>query len=41
MKFAVIQVLPFLNNPKDRDSSHKMDLDFWDYFGRKKKYFVL
>ena len=34
--FAVIQVLPFLNNPKDLDPSYKMDLDFWDCFGRKK-----
>ena len=33
---AVIQVLPFLNNPKDLDPSYKMDLDFWDCFGRKK-----
>ena len=32
----VIQVLPFLNNPKDLDPSYKMDLDFWDCFGRKK-----
>ena len=35
-KFAVIRVLPFLNNPKDLDLSYKMDLDFWDCFGRKK-----
>ena len=34
--FAVIRVLPFLNNPKDLDPSYKMDLDFWDCFGRKK-----
>ena len=34
--FAVIRVLPFLNNPKDLDPSDKMDLDFWDCFGRKK-----
>ena len=34
--FAVIQVLPFLNNPKDLDLSYKTDLDFWDCFGRKK-----
>ena len=33
---AVIQVLPFLNNPEDLDPSDKMDLDFWDCFGRKK-----
>ena len=34
--FAVIRVLPFLNNPKDLDPSYKTDLDFWDCFGRKK-----
>ena len=34
--FAVIRFLPFLNNPKDLDPSYKMDLDFWDCFGRKK-----
>ena len=34
--FAVIQVLPFLNNPKDLDLSYKTDLDFWDCFGKKK-----
>ena len=34
--FAIVQVLPFLNNPKDLDPSYKMDLDFWDCFGRKK-----
>ena len=34
--FAVIRVLPFLNNPKDLDPSYRMDLDFWDCFGRKK-----
>ena len=33
---ALIQVLPFLNNPKDLDPSFKMDLDFSDCFGRKK-----
>ena len=26
--FAVIQVLPFLNNAKDLDQSCKMDIDF-------------
>ena len=26
---------PFLNSPKDLDPSYKMDLDFWDCFGRK------
>ena len=35
MKFAIIQILPFLNNPKDVDPSFKMDLDFWDCFGKK------
>ena len=34
--FAVIRVLPFLNNPKDLDQSFKTDLDFWGCFGRKK-----
>ena len=33
---AIIQVLPFLNNPKDLDPSYKTDQDFWDCFGRKK-----
>ena len=33
---AIIQGLTFLNNPKDLDPSYKMDLDFWDCFGRKK-----
>ena len=32
----VIRVLPFLNNPKLLDPSYKMDLGFWDCFGRKK-----
>ena len=30
------QVLPFQNNLKDLDPSYKMDLDFWDCFGRKR-----
>ena len=34
--FAIIRVLPFLNNLKDLDPSYKMDLDFWDCFGREK-----
>ena len=29
MKFCYIQILHFLNNPKDLDPSYKMDLDFW------------
>ena len=29
INFAIIRVLPFLNNPKDLDPSYKMDLDFW------------
>ena len=33
--FAIIPILPFLNNPKDLDLSCKMDLDLWDCFGRK------
>ena len=32
----MIQVLPFLHNPKYLDPSYKMDQDFWDCFGRKK-----
>ena len=28
MKVAIIQILPFLNNPKDLYPSDKMDLDF-------------
>ena len=35
-KKRTIQVLPSLNNPKDLDLSYKTDLDFWDYFERKK-----
>ena len=35
-KFAIIQVLPFLNNPKDLDPSYQKNLDFWDCFGRNK-----
>ena len=31
-KFAIIRVLPFLNNPKDLDPSYKTDLDFLDCF---------
>ena len=34
--FAIIWVLPFLNNPKDLDLSYKMNLSFWNCFGRKK-----
>ena len=30
--FAITQVLPFLNNPKDLDLSYKMDPDFLDFF---------
>ena len=33
--FDVIQVLPFLNNPKCLDPPYKMDPDFWNCFGRK------
>ena len=35
MKFCKMRVLPFLNNPNDQDPSYKMDLDFWDCYGRK------
>ena len=34
--FAVIRVLPFLNNPKDLDPSYKMDLDFLGLFWNEK-----
>ena len=34
--FAIIRVVPFLNNSKDLDPSCKMDLDFWDCLGMKK-----
>ena len=34
--FAILQVLPFLNNLKDLDLSYKTDLDLWDCLGRKK-----
>ena len=39
MKFCyntIIQVLPFLNNLKDLDSSYKLDLNVWECFIRKK-----
>ena len=37
MRFCyILQVFPFLNNPKDLVPSYKMDLDFWDCCGRKK-----
>ena len=32
----MIRILPFINNLKDLDPSYKMDLDFWDCFGRGK-----
>ena len=38
--FAIIRVLPFLNNPKYLDPSYKMDLDIWDCFGRKKLHLI-
>ena len=28
INFAMIRVLPFLNNPKDLDTSYQMNLDF-------------
>ena len=34
--FAIIRVVPFLNNSKYLDPSYKVDLDFWDCFGMKK-----
>ena len=38
--FAKLRVLPFLNNPKGLDPSYKMDLDFWDCFGRKNLHLI-
>ena len=38
--FAIIRVLPFLNNLKDLDPSYKMDLDLWDCFGGKKIHLI-
>ena len=35
--FAIIKVLPFLNNSKDLESSYMMDLNFLDCFVRKTK----
>ena len=35
--FAIIRVLPFLNNPKDLDPSYKVDLDFLGLFWKGKK----
>ena len=29
------EVSSFLYNPKILDPSYKMDLDFWDFFGRQ------
>ena len=37
MKCCCNRLLPFPNNPKDLDASFKMDLDFWDCLGSKKK----
>ena len=36
MNFAIIPILPFLNNSKDLDPSSKTDLDILDCFGREK-----
>ena len=35
--FAIIQVLPFRNKPKDLNPAYKTGLDFWNGFGIKKK----
>ena len=40
MKFCYNTSLPFLNNPKDLDPSFKMDLDFWNCFGRKQLHLI-
>ena len=34
--YAIIQVLPFLNNPRDEDPSYKTDLDFFGLFCKEK-----
>ena len=36
LNFAIIGVLPFLNNLKYLKPSYKIDLELWDCFGRKK-----
>ena len=35
MKLCYHTSITLPNNPKDLDPSYKMDLDFWDCFGRK------
>ena len=37
LELCLIQVLPFVNNSKDLNPSYKMELDFFNCFGRKKK----
>ena len=32
---TLFPVFPFQNNPKTLDPSYKMDLEFWDCFGRE------
>ena len=34
--FAMIRILPFLNNPKDLDPSYMLDLDFLALFWKEK-----
>ena len=36
MKICYEIGFPFENNPRNLDPSYKMDLDFWDCFGREK-----
>ena len=38
--FAIIWVLPFLNNSKDLDQSYKMDLDFLDCLEGEKLFLI-
>ena len=35
-----LEVFPFQNNPKNLDPSYKMDLEFWDCFGRTKTHLI-
>ena len=41
MKFAIIGVLPFLNNSKDLDMSCKVDLDFLGFVWKEKKLLLI
>ena len=41
MKFCRKIRFPFQSSPKNQDPSYKVDLEFWDYFERKKNNFCL